>query len=79
MSTQVNIHEAKTHLSRLVERAAAGEEIIVAKAGKPMAKLVRFETATEPRELGFLRGQIRILPGFDEMDEEIERLFEEDD
>ena len=79
MSTQVNIHEAKTHLSRLVERAAAGEEIVVAKAGKPMAKLVPYETPNEPRELGFLRDEIRILPGFDEMDEEIERLFEEGD
>ncbi len=51
----------------------------MAKAGKPMAKLVRYETPNEPRELGFLRDQIRILPGFDEMDEEIERLFEEGD
>ena len=75
----VNIHEAKTHLSRLVERAAAGEEIVVAKAGKPMAKLVRYSPASEPRQLGFLRGHVRILPGFDEVDEELQRIFEEGD
>ena len=76
MAAQVNIHEAKTHLSRLVARAAAGEEIVISKAGTPMAKLVRYEQPTEPRKLGAWRGQVKILPGFDEMDEEITRLFE---
>ncbi len=76
MAAQVNIHEAKTHLSRLVARAAAGEEIVISKAGTPMAKLVRYEQPKEPRKLGALRGQIEILPGFDEMDEEIARWFE---
>jgi prevent-host-death family protein len=76
MATQVNIHEAKTHLSRLVARAAAGEEIVISKAGTPMAKLVAYERPKEPRKLGALRGQIEILPGFDEMDDEITRLFE---
>jgi prevent-host-death family protein len=47
-----NIHEAKTHLSRLVDRAAAGEEIVIAKAGKPMAKLVPFQKAPPKRKLG---------------------------
>jgi prevent-host-death family protein len=79
MSTQVNIHEAKTHLSRLVQRAAAGEEIVIAKAGAPLAKLVRYSPSSEPRQLGFLRGRVRILPGFDEMDEEIQALFEDGD
>jgi prevent-host-death family protein len=73
---RINIHEAKTHFSRLVERAAAGEEIVIAKAGKPMAKLGPYVADRRPRELGFLRGQVRILPGFDEMDEEITRLFQ---
>jgi prevent-host-death family protein len=79
MPTQVNIHEAKTHLSRLVERAAAGEEIVVAKAGKPMAKLVRYEDAKAPRQLGGLEGRIWIADDFDAYDQEIERLFEEGD
>jgi prevent-host-death family protein len=79
MPIQVNIHEAKTHLSRLVERAAAGEEIVVAKAGKPMAKLVRYEGAKAPRQLGGLEGRIWIADDFDAYDQEIERLFEEGD
>jgi prevent-host-death family protein len=54
----MNIHEAKTHLSRLVEQAAAGEEIIIAKAGKPMAKLVPYTPPIAPRSGGFLSGQI---------------------
>jgi prevent-host-death family protein len=58
---QVNIHEAKTHLSRLVERAAAGEEIIIAKAGKPMARLVPpAEKARKPRVPGMLKGKLYI-------------------
>lgn len=57
MST-INIQAAKTHLSRLVEQAAAGEEIILAKAGKPMAKLVPYQTTRMPRVGGQLKGQI---------------------
>jgi prevent-host-death family protein len=77
MATIVNMHEAKSSLSRLVAKAAEGEEVVIAKAGKPVAKLVRYEAEEErkPRELGFLRGKVKILPGFDEMDQEIERLF----
>ncbi len=73
----VNIHEAKTHLSRLVDRAAAGEEIVIARAGKPLAKLVAYEPPVKTRELGTARGQIWIAPDFDAVDEEITRLFEE--
>ena len=76
MPTQVNIHEAKTHFSRLVARAAAGEEIVISKAGAPVAKLVRYEQPTEPRVPGAWKGQVKILPGFDEIDEEIARFFE---
>ena len=65
MTTAINIHEAKTHLSRLVERASAGEEIIIAKAGKPMARLVPLATAVKPRKLGLLRGKIGIAEDFD--------------
>jgi len=73
----VNIHEAKTHLSRLVDRAAAGEEIVIARAGKPVARLVAYQPPVTARELGTARGQIWIAPDFDEVDEEITRLFEE--
>ena len=76
MFTQVNIYEAKTHLSRLVDRAAAGEEIVIAKAGKAVAKLVPFETGS-PRTLGVWRGRVQLLPGFDETDETIADMFEE--
>ena len=73
----VNIHEAKTHLSRLVDRAAAGEEIVIARAGKPVARLVALERPVRDRQLGTARGQIWIAPDFDEVDEEVTRLFEE--
>ncbi|MFC7336180.1 type II toxin-antitoxin system Phd/YefM family antitoxin [Haloferula chungangensis] len=67
----MNIHEAKTHLSRLVERAAAGEEIIIAKSGKPMAKLVPYTPPISPRSGGFLSGQIWESPDCWEPDEEL--------
>jgi len=70
-----NIQEAKTHLSRLVERAAGGEEIVIAKAGKPMAKLVPYRPAQEPRKPGFWKGRVRIAPDFDELPEEIAAAF----
>jgi prevent-host-death family protein len=61
----VNIHEAKTHLSRLVDRAAAGEEIVIGKAGRPLARLVPFVADRGPREPGRWRGRVRIAPDFD--------------
>ena len=61
----VNIHAAKTHLSRLVDRAAKGEEIVIAKAGKPMAKLVPFESKRGGIRLGVLKGKIRFGRNFD--------------
>jgi prevent-host-death family protein len=63
---QVNIHEAKTHFSRLVGRAEAGEEVVVARAGKPVAKLVGYEPARRPRTLGLLEGEIEIHDDFDD-------------
>lgn len=59
----VDIHRAKTHLSRLLDRVAAGEEIIIARNGKPVAKLV--PVSREPRRPGRLKGRIRIGPNFD--------------
>ena len=74
----VNIHEAKTHLSRLLERAAKGEPFIIAKAGKPLVKVVPLETpeAGRVRRVGFMAGEIEVPDDFDRMAEvEIEQLF----
>lgn len=71
-----NIHEAKTHFSRLVERAEAGEEIIIGRAGKPVAKLVRYESNTPPRRKpGFWRGKVRIADDFDALPPELAAAF----
>jgi len=78
MATEiVNVHAAKTHLSRLLERAEAGEEIVIGRAGKPIAKLIPYLPDRPKRVFGALKGQIRILPGFDEMDSEITKDFED--
>jgi prevent-host-death family protein len=72
----VNMHEAKTHLSRLVERAASGEEIVIAKAGKPVAKLVGYQPSREPRKPGGWEGKVWIAPDFDdELPEDIAAAF----
>jgi len=70
-----NIHEAKTHLSRLVERVAAGEEIVIGKAGKPVAKLVPYQEPKPVRKPGGLKGKIKYLTDWDKADKEIEALF----
>jgi len=75
MATTVNIGEAKTHLSRLLERVAAGEEIVIAKANRPIARLVPLPTARTDRNLGRLAGQITISDDFDAPDPELESLF----
>jgi prevent-host-death family protein len=72
----VNIHEAKTHLSRLVERAAAGEEITISRAGKPIAKLVAYRSEVAQRVPGAWRGQVWMAPDFDATDEQITALSE---
>ncbi len=61
----VNVHQAKTHLSRLLRRVAAGEEIIIAKAGRPLARLVPFRERRENRRLGTERGRIVVAHDFD--------------
>lgn len=63
--TTVNLNDAKTQLSRLVERAAAGEEIVIARAGKPMARLVPVGAPGGDRVLGSLAGRIRVPADFD--------------
>jgi prevent-host-death family protein len=60
-----NVHEAKTHLSRLLEQVEAGEEVIIARAGRPIARLVPFAPAVEPRQPGTMRGRITMSPDFD--------------
>jgi prevent-host-death family protein len=77
MADVVNIHEAKTHLSRLVERVESGEEVVIARAGRPVARLVPLGRRTKPRVLGSLRGQIRMAPDWDspEVNAEIARDF----
>jgi prevent-host-death family protein len=65
MTVTVNIYEAKTQLSQLVDRAAGGEEIIIAKAGKPRARLVPFAARAQPREPGFWRGRFAVPDDFD--------------
>lgn len=74
----VNIHEAKTQLSRLVDDASKGEPFVIAKAGKPLVKVMALgaPSGTEVKRLGFLAGQISVPDDFDRMgQEEIERLF----
>ena len=74
----VNIHEAKTHLSRLVEQAARGESFVIAKAGKPMVRVTALDTSViaPVRRLGFLAGEIAVPEDFDRMGSvEIEEQF----
>ena len=65
--TVVNIYEAKTHFSKLVERALAGEEIVIAKAGHPVAKLVAYSESSAPRAPGGWEGKVEIHEDFDEL------------
>lgn len=74
----VNIHEAKTHLSRLVDQAVKGDSFIIAKAGKPLVKVTRLDapSAERVKKLGFMAGQIAVPDDFDQMgSEEIKQLF----
>jgi prevent-host-death family protein len=74
----VNIHEAKTQLSKLIEKAVNGESFIIAKAGKPLVKVTRLESATKSSSsrLGFLAGQVKVPADFDTMGAtEIEQMF----
>jgi prevent-host-death family protein len=76
MAETVNIHDAKTHLSRLIERVEAGDEIVIARAGRPVARLVPLRRATRPRVPGRWREQITIAPDFDAPNARIARDFE---
>jgi prevent-host-death family protein len=73
----LNIHEAKTHLSKLIDQAVRGQPFVIAKAGKPLVKVCRLDAVEEPpRRLGFLAGQIEVPDDFDRMGEaHIAQLF----
>jgi prevent-host-death family protein len=71
----INVQEAKTHLSRFIDAAAAGEVILFGKHGKPLAKLTAYAPEREERPMGGLEGKIRISPDFDDEDPRIARLF----
>jgi prevent-host-death family protein len=73
---QVGMHEAKTQLSKLVERAEAGEEVVIARNGKPVARLVPVATRNSLESVrGALRGRIKIADDFDELPDEIAEAF----
>jgi prevent-host-death family protein len=73
----VNLYEAKTNLSQLVERAARGEEIVIAKAGRPLARLVPLVRRTAPRPLGLLAGAVEVGADFDDpLPDGMQRPFE---
>lgn len=75
--TTVNIHEAKTHLSRLVARVARGESFVIAKAGKPLARVIPIDAKESPKDrLGFMKGEFKVPKDFDDMGrDEIGSLF----
>ena len=72
---EVNVHEAKTHLSKLLERVALGEEVVIAKAGTPVAKLVPVSTGKRDFKFGSAKGEFVVPDDFNEPDPEIEELF----
>ncbi len=73
----VNIHEAKTQLSKLIDRAVKGEPFIIAKNGKPLVKVTALDAPKVPKRLGFLEGEINVPDDFDSMGaSEIEHLFD---
>jgi prevent-host-death family protein len=72
---QVNVHEAKTQLSRLLQEVEEGEEVVIARNGEPVAKLVPHAEKPKPREPGWAKGRVWMAPDFDDYDEQIARAF----
>jgi len=70
-----NIHEAKTHLSKYLDLVSEGEEVVICKAGKPMAKLIRYKENEGPRKLGVWSGKVKIAKDFDEFPEILNKAF----
>lgn len=75
----VNIHEAKTNLSKLIEKTSKGEEVIIAKAGTPKAILSPYKEKLKPRKSGLWKGKVWMSDDFNDEDEEINKLFYEGD
>ena len=71
----VNVHQAKTQLSKLLDQVIAGEEVVIARHGKPVARLSPMSGDLPPRQPGALKGKIRIAEDFDDFDEEMEEMF----
>ena len=74
----INVYEAKTHLSKLLDRVAEGEELVLGRAGRPIARLVPYRELRQPRKPGRLAGRVWIAPDFDETPEDIIAAFEGD-
>jgi prevent-host-death family protein len=72
---QFNVHEAKTHFSRILERVATGEEVVISKAGEPVAKVVPLRPKVQRTERGSLRGRIHIPDDFDELPDDLSDAF----
>lgn len=70
-----NIYQAKTHLSKLIEEVEKGKEVVIARAGKPVARLVSYKNKLRPRKPGLLKGKISIPDNFNDEDKEINKLF----
>ena len=70
-----NIHEAKTNLSKLIEKVEKGNEVIIAKAGKPIVKMIKFKGPVKKSSYGIFKGKIWMSDDFNEEDEEINKLF----
>lgn len=73
--TTVNVYEAKARLSALIAEAEQGGEVVIARAGRPVVRLIAISRPTLPREPGALRGRIHVADDFDAYDADIERLF----
>lgn len=71
----VNVYQAKTHFSQLLDQVNQGEEVIIGKAGKPVARLIPFHGPAKPRKPGALKGKIKIAKDFDQLPDELIRAF----
>ncbi|OGH47216.1 MAG: antitoxin [Candidatus Levybacteria bacterium RIFCSPLOWO2_01_FULL_39_10] len=71
----INIHQAKTNLSRLIADVLSGKDVVIAKSGKPVVKLVAYKEKVKPRKFGLWKGKIWVADDFDAEDEEINKLF----
>lgn len=75
MAREVNVHEAKTHLSRLLAEVEGGEEVVIGRAGTPIARLVPYRRRATPRRPGAWKGRVRIADDFDELPDDVAAAF----